>query len=150
MDHAEAMASEDQERWYSARCVIGYGVDPVTYEERITLWRAASFEDAIARAGQEVATYASVVGGVPLDLVQAYALDADDGTLADGIEVFSLLRDSDLGAASYLDRFFDTGDERQGSTGAVPSPRGRGCSTSAGRRRRSPTCVRSGSMSVPA
>jgi hypothetical protein len=35
-------------------------------------------------------------------------------------EVFSLMRDSDLATDAYLDRFFDTGDERQGrSTGGA-------------------------------
>jgi len=31
--------------------------------------------------------------------------------------VFSLIRDSGLEAPAYLDRFFDTGAERQGSPG---------------------------------
>jgi len=30
-----------------------------------------------------------------------------------GVEVFSLMRESDLGAAEYIDTFFDNGHERQ-------------------------------------
>jgi pentatricopeptide repeat protein len=43
-------------------------------------------------------------------LAQAYALSDD---LGDGAEVFSLMRDSDLGPDDYLDAFFSTGDERE-------------------------------------
>jgi hypothetical protein len=34
-------------------------------------------------------------------------------TLSDGAEVFSLMRASDLEPEAYIDRFFDTGLERQ-------------------------------------
>ncbi|SCG64273.1 hypothetical protein GA0070213_10871 [Micromonospora humi] len=37
-----------------------------------------------------------------------------------GAEVYSLMRDSDLPAGAYLTRFFDTGDERQGTLPAAP------------------------------
>jgi hypothetical protein len=35
------------------------------------------------------------------------------GEPVDGAEVFSLMRDSQLAPAEYLDAFFDTGSERQ-------------------------------------
>jgi hypothetical protein len=34
---------------------------------------------------------------------------------AHGAEVFSLMRDSELAPDDYIDRFFDTGQERQAS-----------------------------------
>ena len=46
-------------------------------------------------------------------LAQCYRL-ADD--VADGAEIFSLMRDSELEPQQYLDTFFDVGTELQGAT----------------------------------
>ena len=105
--------------WYAVRCVIrwrGASRKRRLYEERITLWRASDFDDAIARAETEAARYVETAGheGTSpqrcLDLVQAYRLD-EDVVPGDGVEVFSLLRSSDLGPRRYVNRFFATGDE---------------------------------------
>ncbi|MFF0271126.1 DUF4288 domain-containing protein [Kribbella sp. NPDC004536] len=110
------MADQDV-AWYAVRCVFRSGrtagADFAAYEERITLWRADSFEGAIERAEAEAIEYASL--GAPdeyLGLAQAYRLADAPG---DGAEIFSLIRDSELAPRAYLDRFFDTGSERQGS-----------------------------------
>lgn len=79
------------------------------YEERITIWQAPDFETAIALAEREAADYASE-GDEALGLSQAYEL-ADEAPLH-GVEVFSLLRESDLEPEEYLSTFFATGDER--------------------------------------
>jgi hypothetical protein len=86
-----AHGSSDQP-WYAVRCVFRTDSDRLApgehaYEERITLWRAESFDDAIA---------------------QAFHLFDDPGH---GMEVFSLIRRSRLDTDEYLARFFDTGDE---------------------------------------
>lgn len=81
------------------------------FEERITLWRAADFDEAVRRAEAEVGEYADTVGGEYTGLAQAYELSDEPG---DGAEVFSLIRDSNLDVDAYLDAFFDTGNERQG------------------------------------
>ncbi|WP_344177249.1 hypothetical protein [Kribbella lupini] len=83
------------------------------YEERITLWRAASAEDAIERAEAEALEYAGSVVESPdsyLGMAQSYQLFDAPG---DGAEVFSLMRTSALEPTEYLDTFFDTGAERQ-------------------------------------
>lgn len=104
-------------RWYATRCLVRWPDldDPIlwAYEERITLWWASSFDEAIERGEADAQRYAADVEAEALELVQAFALD---GTLApsDGAEVFSLIRTSDLDSDDYVDRFFDTGDERQG------------------------------------
>ena len=90
------------------------------YEERITVWRARDFEEAIAKAEAEAADYVSL-GGDPgastyLGFAQAY-LVGDDVTLEEGVEVFSLLRRSPLKRRAYLDRFFATGSELEGVSG---------------------------------
>jgi hypothetical protein len=105
--------------WYSVRCVVAVGWPPEavgnTYEERITLWRAESADQAVARAEAEAEDYAAEIEDGPstyTGLAQCYRLADEPG---DGAEVFSLMRESELAADDYLDRFFDTGSERQGT-----------------------------------
>ena len=81
------------------------------FEERVTLWHAESFDEAIAMAENEAADYAENVGGKYLGLAQAYHLAENFPT--SGVEVFSLMRESDLDPEDYLSCFFDTGTERQ-------------------------------------
>jgi hypothetical protein len=98
--------------WFSVRCVVGFrGAPRSTFEERITLWYAMDVADAVALAEAEARDYAAAVGGEYTGLAQSYALADEPGH---GAEIFSLMRDSELATNAYLDRFFDTGDERQG------------------------------------
>jgi hypothetical protein len=116
--------------WYGVRHVVEWGgVDEegrYTYEERLTIWNAESFEDAISHAEREAAAYVTelVNDGEVLDLWQAFQIfqtepedrdETDPAPLSSGsgVEVFSLIRDSDLEPTEYLDRFFDTGTEHQ-------------------------------------
>jgi hypothetical protein len=83
--------------------------DEVGFEERITLWRAESFDDAITQAVQEAHQY--VEGGDDIGftgLAQAYHLAGNPGH---GQEVFSLIRRSALADHEYLAHFFATGRE---------------------------------------
>ena len=112
---------ESSEPWYAVRCVFRttenkpWGPTDLTagtgaYEERITLWRASSADEAIARAELEANEYAATLGNQYVDFAQAYHLS---DLPADGAEVFSLIRYSSLQTDAYLDHFFDTGEERQ-------------------------------------
>ncbi len=103
--------------WYAVRCVFlsGWSPEPAAqaYEERITLWRAGSADEAIERAEVEAREYAAGIGDRPdtyLGLAQSYWMFDE---LGDGAEVFSLVRTSELAPAAYLDRHFDTGRELQ-------------------------------------
>jgi hypothetical protein len=107
-----------EKQWYSVRCVFEMPTiaalnevpeDIRLYEERVTVWRAASLDEAIALAEQEATEYAGATDRY-LGLAQAYALEAPP---AHGAEVFSLLRNSRLDGETYLNTFFDTGDEEQ-------------------------------------
>jgi hypothetical protein len=104
----------DNQPWYSVRCVIrlpfSNGDTDSIYEERITVWRAASFADAISHAEREAADYAAPLNGEYVGLAQAYHMFDE---LLDGAEVFSLMRRSNLDADDYVARFFETGDERE-------------------------------------
>lgn len=103
--------------WYAVRCVFAVGWPPEavgnTYEERITLWHAESIDEAIERAETEAGEYAEAIEESPhryLGLAQAFHLS---DVPADGAEVFSLMRQSNLEPDDYLTRYFDTGSERQ-------------------------------------
>ncbi|MEU1231662.1 hypothetical protein [Streptomyces sp. NPDC005828] len=106
---------EAAESWYAVRCVFQWVAwEGAPYEERLTLWRAESMEQAIARAEGEARIYAGESGHRYLELAQCYRL-AVDGRPGDGDEVFSLVRDSPLDEEAYLDQYFDTGHEHQGT-----------------------------------
>ena len=114
------MPDESAAEWYAVRCILRTGWPPrfagKAYEERITLWQAGSFDEAIERAEAEVREYAATITDGPhryVGLAQAYHLFDLPG---DGVEVFSLVRRSKLKPKAYLDRFFDTGKERQRSS----------------------------------
>ncbi|MGB9373834.1 MAG: hypothetical protein WCA82_06720 [Jiangellales bacterium] len=96
--------------WFGVRCVFH---DPEgTYEERVTIWQAGTFDEAVLLAEAEATEYAADVGANFLGFAQAYVMPEEPSS---GAEVFSLLRDSDLDPDEYLDAFFDTGDEREAS-----------------------------------
>jgi len=98
------------EDWLAVRCVLRL-VELKLYEERVTLWRGASFEEAIALAEAEVEEHAGIVGSEYVGLAQAYRLVYKPGHRA---EVFSLMRGSELEPDLYIETFFSTGTERMG------------------------------------
>lgn len=114
-----------EQPWYAVRCIFRmFSNQPwgptnlrdgeSAYEERITLWRATSFEDAVAKAETEALDYVDGLDGTEyLGLAQGFQVFCDPG---EGAEVFSLTRRSSLPPDEYLDRFFDTGEEYQRST----------------------------------
>lgn len=84
------------------------------YEERITIWHARDFDDAIERAAAETNDYIKDIDGVDTDFYQAYEIYPLVGDIPDGAEVFSLMRDSELDTDSYIARYFSTGEEHEG------------------------------------
>jgi hypothetical protein len=121
------MADEKQasERWYAVRCILRgaenrpWGPTDLTpgtsaYEERITLWRTPSADEAVAMAEAEATEHAETLGDVYVGFAQAYHLPESPDH---GAEVFSLIRYSMLDPDDYLDRFFDSGEERERKVG---------------------------------
>jgi hypothetical protein len=108
------VTDDESTSWYGVRCLFQHrpvDAEATSYEERITIWRAGSFDEAIELAEAEATEYAAAREDVTdLGLVQAYGLSELPGQ---GAEVFSLIRDSALAPDDYLDQFFDTGAERQ-------------------------------------
>jgi hypothetical protein len=81
------------------------------YEERITIWKAKSEGAAIRKAEAEAKRYTQDSGGRYLGFIQSYWLFEE--VSLDGVEVFSLIRESDLPPKKYIDAHFDTGSEKQ-------------------------------------
>ena len=107
----------DGKKWFGVRCLFWHDGD--SYEERITVWWAASFGEAIEQAEEEANEYCEGLHCEYVGLAQAYgpATTRDIETAVEitpGTEVFSLFRLSDLQPREYLDRFFTTGDEIEG------------------------------------
>ena len=107
--------------WFGVRCVFTIGGHQEgVYEERVTVWRADSPEEAIELAEAEAAEYVDGGGAEYLGLAQVYTM-ADE--LVAGAEVFSLMRTSSMEPTAYLSTYFDTGAERQTDI-AVPESEG--------------------------
>jgi hypothetical protein len=106
--------------WFGVRTFTHNGPWPdgshgPSYEERVTLWRASSPEEAIELAIAESESYAEDLSDsanpvVDVGLAQSYELPYPPRA---GAEVFSLIRYSDLEPAAYMEHFFDTGAEVQ-------------------------------------
>lgn len=100
--------------WFSVRSVYRFGArlgGRDVYEERVVLFDASDAESAISMAEAEAAGYAAdIEGGEVMSLFQSFWLFDEP---SNGAEVFSLSRISDLAPDDYIDRFFDTGEERQ-------------------------------------
>lgn len=113
-----ATPDPNREPWYAARCVFRWlDVTPETpghhlYEERIVLFRAESFEEALRRAEDEARDYASSLDMEFLKCVDIFHLF--DRKIGDRTEVFSLIRESELPSDEYVQQFFDTGKKRRG------------------------------------
>ncbi len=101
---------------YSVKCHFEWSPEKTKtlahlYEERITLWQADNIDDAIEAAEREALMYAEQHGFTFIELSQAFWMFSH--LEGDGVELFSLLRESDLKPSAYLDNFHDTGLERK-------------------------------------
>ena len=111
------MQQFDAAGWYSAKTVYRHhlaqdGKMKTVFEERIVLFHAANFEDAIEKAEAEANDYCTAVENVVyLGFVSIYYLPEE--TVGDRTEIYSLMRNSDLSDTEYLARFHDDGHERR-------------------------------------
>ena len=103
--------------WYGAKTVfkhtrmIGENACCV-FEERVVVFLANDFDHAITKAETEAAKYCSNLddSAMYLGFVDVYNLAEEN--INDGVEVYSLMRESNLSDKDYLDSFYDTGKER--------------------------------------
>jgi hypothetical protein len=109
--------TDNREPWYSARCIFcteGLGLRR-TYEERVILLRAESEDEAMRVAEEEAEEYAAgSEGWFYTGFVDLFHLFEPE--IGHRIEVFSLMRSSDLSVREYLDRYYDAGSEHSRRT----------------------------------
>ena len=107
---------ENNEPWYSVKCIFIHDElsgdnGEVMYEERIVVLKAGSLDEAIALGETEALEYAEGDGTVHYaGFISAYHLFEKE--LADGAEVYSLMRLSNLNKEAFIDRYHDDGTER--------------------------------------
>lgn len=106
----DAHPSSASPNWYSVRC--HFRIDEGSYEERITVWQAADFDEATALAEAEARRYAESIGGHYLKSCDCFRLTSWPVSAEPGFELYSLVRACDLDPETYLDTFFSTGGER--------------------------------------
>ena len=115
-DRSGLSPENEKQQCYSVKCVFrlcsetGHNY----YEERVTLWRASSFDEALELAKQEAEFNALVLGGESSGPISAFWIYEDDESplsFPQGQEIDSMLRLSDLELKDYIARFVDTGKE---------------------------------------
>lgn len=100
-----------KQAWYSVRSVFRSdtteaGKPRRAFEERVVLFRATSFEEALAKGEAEAKGYAAdALHGVMLDHVVAYHIHDDD--LREGDEVWSCVRSVDTSDEQFLRQVYD-------------------------------------------
>lgn len=88
------------------------------YEERLTIWNTDSLDEAIELAEKEETEYindstSEKEGMISLGFYQGFWCFNNIELKEQGVEIFSLLRESDLAPNEYLNAFFETGTEHQ-------------------------------------
>lgn len=100
------------EPWYGVRLIYQLtGAARKAYEERIIIIRADSEDAAIAQAEMNSQDYESETTFYTGYAMAFNIVDENGPSLGSGVEVFSLIRESELDIDGYLDRFHDTGNE---------------------------------------
>ena len=112
--------NQTPEPWYGIRLIYKVtGLGKPAYEERVIIVRADSFDDAVRVAERYSKDRYESESTQYLGYATAFHIFDEDGPcLGPGVEVFSLIRESDLDVDDYLDRFHDTGSE---CTRAMPN-----------------------------
>lgn len=109
---------DNPEPWYGVRLVYRLTGSPrQSYEERVIIVRAESFNEAIAKAEEYSRKYESDTTQYLGYAMAFHIFDENGPSLGEGVEVFSLIRESDLDPKAYIDRFHDTGNECAGTQG---------------------------------
>ena len=110
------------EPWFAVKCLFSHPsraneTDGNLYEERITLWRVSTFEEAFSLAEAEAREYASD------DCIFVRATDCFhlfDESVGHGSEVWSVMRGSHFDAETYAQTFCATSRDRTAYTSSDP------------------------------
>ena len=109
---------KNKEPWYSVLCVFSHPTrvrkaQGNLYEERITLWKAETWNDAYKLAEEEAKEYAKKEDCIFIRACCSYHLF--DNNVVDGFqgaEIWSNMRDSHFDADTYINTYCNSGRER--------------------------------------
>ena len=98
--------------WYSAKTIYKHhsvedGKATAVFEERVVLFRATSFDEALAKGEVEAKRYAAADSQHCKMLDHFVAFNIHDEGLRDGDEVWSCIRDLDTTDEDFLRRVYD-------------------------------------------
>ncbi len=105
--------------WYGVKSVVRWfsrkGKKTLCFEERVVVFMALSFDDAIAQAERELKTYCkrdrdATFNLEPAGFINAYSIG--DPRLVPGIEVFSRLAKTALSSRSFLRLYYPHSHDR--------------------------------------
>lgn len=105
----------DSISYYSIRCLFSHPTrrrnsKQDLYEERITLWRAATEKEAYIKAEKEAAIYAKEENCIFIGAIDGFHLFQDN--VSEGSEVWSLMRDSSFDQHEYINTLMSLSTER--------------------------------------
>jgi hypothetical protein len=105
--------------WYGVKSLVRWfsrkGKKTLCVEERVVIFKARSFDDAIAQAERELKAYCKRDKDATFNLEPAGFINAywiGDPRLVPGIEVFSRFSKTTLSARSFLKRFYPLSHDR--------------------------------------
>lgn len=108
----------DEREWYSVKCIFEHdglakGAEETVYEERVVILRAADFDDAIEQGEAEARDYAESIGDGSIcyvGFISAYR--TGERRVANRMEVYSLMRQTNLSREEFVTHYYDDGNER--------------------------------------
>jgi hypothetical protein len=107
-----------EEPWYAARCVFEHRdlsrlEGTPCYEERIVVFRARSFREALRKGESEARGYCQdAVECRYLGFIEVFHLF--EPALKEGAEVFSVMRSKAMSKAKFIKTYYDDGSFRRG------------------------------------
>jgi hypothetical protein len=107
---------KESQPWFTVRCLFSHPTrakdgDGHLYEERVTLWKCGSWDEAYRLARLEAETYAKEANAIMINTTDAFHLFDDE--CGHGTEVWSVMRGSHFDAQTYTDTFCSTDRDRQ-------------------------------------
>ena len=104
-----------QQPWFAVKCLFSHPSraedgERFLYEERTTLWRASTFQEAFALAEAEAAKYARDSHSTFVRATDSYHLF--DESIGHGSEIWSLMRGSGMEPELYAQTFCSTPRDR--------------------------------------
>jgi hypothetical protein len=105
----------EAQKWFAVQCFFVIEAGGITsdrgqmYEERITIWRAESPEEALEKGLEEADRYATDTRFAIERIHYARSVEMFDPP-GEGTEVWSVMRDSWLPPKEYVERYVIEGD----------------------------------------